>query len=160
MISHAVAFFNTHPQPFYGCEVALALLVSAFSKSDVLIKTALILLGAWVGCNVIEAAVGYDAAPLFLPMMDASLCLATLLVSVRTRNVVGLTISALYWVAIVVWAVAIYTHTQSSPKWYSTTNGVFLVQGLIAGVTGGGLAILARSRHRRDLQLGAPVRGL
>ena len=154
-------FFNAHPQPFYGALVAVSLLLAALSHSEPVLKTTLLLLIAWAGCNSIEAVFGYGTATAsLLAMMDAALCIGTLRVALREWHRFGLAVAVLYWVAISVWVGAIYRGAPSAPIWYIATNGVFFVQVLIAGAVGGRLAYMAHSRHRRDVRFRSPVRSL
>jgi hypothetical protein len=145
-----IAFLNAHAPLFYGIEVAISLVLTAISGRVALIKTTLILLAAWIGCNVIEAANGYDDAPLLIPLMDAILCMATLMVAVPSRNWPAIAVATGYGAAIAIWCAALYTRTQSTLVCYLATNGVFFVQCLIGGGAGG-LAYLDARRHRRNL---------
>lgn len=153
--------FNAHPEPFYGALVAVSLVLAALSRSEPVQKTTLLLLVAWVGCNLTEAIFHYGAATAsLLAMMDAALCIGTLRVAWGGWHRFGLIVAGLYWVAITLWMVSIYQRTPDGPLWYVATNGVFFVQVVIAGAVGGRLAYMAHSRHRRDVRFRAPVRGL
>lgn len=118
---------------FYGLCVFTALGLALLARRTELIKLGLILVSAWVSCNLAVAAHGFSRATMLIPTIDAILALlAAWMVAIERSKPAGI-VFALFVMVEIVHVAAFQTHTQGGFAYFLTLNVLFFCQVVVVG---------------------------
>lgn len=127
---------------FYGACVFGMLALSLLSRREALIKLGLILLAAYVACNLAMAANGKAHAPMLIPTIDAILALLTAGIVALDHSKTAAVVFALFVLVEIVHVAAFQTRTQGSHTYFLYLNLIFLAQVVAVGSSGASVLIV------------------
>lgn len=137
---------------FYLALVLAALAAAVIAGHRYAAIYALLMLADWAATNAAVGLLGYEGAPLLVPVCDALVAMGVALVALRERGGLGVWVFGLYILVGAVHVWGFVTHQQRY-SYFLALNLIFAVQCVIIGGAGvaRGVADRVRIRYRRAL---------
>jgi len=144
---------------FYGTLTLLALGLAWLSHKPTLVKTGMLMLLAWVCCNVAVEFRGASHAPLIIPSIDAFIAICIGGLALANRDLAAGWVFALFVAIGAIHVLAFSTHTQGTYLYYLALNLVYLAQIAVVGGAGGRAFVASRAHLRGGGAHARPVGG-